>query len=378
MINSFEMSFSGHRILVLNNLETKIISPVLNLCVQPIGAPSEVMMTMTTSTADLITPRRSPNKTTSDTSSFILKESSHGNASIRCCGNEFYNSENVLREITTSKFKPTNTTTTVDPLDDDDDALSAVVDLPDDDEDRIINETESEDFSTFLSDWEAFHTDFKNSTTYAIAHSSAADSITSSIVDEIIDRYPPSSWKDSLLQLQRSVKALEQVNQQFAQFLNSLDKLAPGQPTLYSDTTVPNEQPCPPPQLDHTPRHVLLKVPPPAPDPQAGPTPTCRSTPPIDQSPRAARGTMPLDPHPAPTTALKAPPPAPPISKKTIPNWARPAVPPPADPSPMAGVLCTGNSHWPPPRPDRKTIPFKKKSQTKPAADNRKDFLRPP
>ncbi len=197
-------------------------------------------MTMTTSTADLITPRRSPNKTTSDTSSFILKESSHGNASIRCCGNEFYNSENVLREIPTSKFKPTNTTTAVDPLDDDDDAFSAVVDLLDDDEDRTINETESEDFSTFLSDWEAFHTDFKNSTTYAIAHSSAADSITSSIVDEIIDRYPPSSWKDSLLQLQRSVKALEQVNQQFAQFLNSLDELAPGQPTLYSDTLLLN------------------------------------------------------------------------------------------------------------------------------------------
>jgi len=197
MVITFLLHYISHfpltRILVLNNLETKIISPVLNLRVQPVGAPSEVMMTMTTSTADLITPRRSPNKTTSDTSSFILKESSHGNASIRCCGNEFYNSENVLREIPTSKFKPTNTTTAVDPLDDDDAAFSAVVDLLDNDEDCTVNETKSEDFSIFLSDWEAFHTDFKNSTTYAIAHSSAADSITSSIVDEIIDRYPPSS-----------------------------------------------------------------------------------------------------------------------------------------------------------------------------------------
>ncbi len=363
-------------ILVLDNLETKIIPPVLNLRVQPIGAPSKVMMTMTTSMADLLTPRCSPNKMTSDTSSFILKESTHGKSSIRCCGNEFYNSENVLHEIPTSKFKDTYTATVVDPLDDDDnDNFNAVVNLLDNDEDRAIQETKSMDFSTFLSDWEAFHAEFKTLTTYALAHSSAADRITSSIVDESLDQLPPSSFKDSLLQLQRSVKALEEVNQQFAQFINSLDEQAPRQPTLHLDTTVTNQQPCPPPQLERTLQQVRPKAPPPAPNPQACLTPTCLHPPLIDK--RVASGT-PLDHHPVPTTALKAPPPAPPNSMNTIPNWARPVVPPPADPSPMVGVLCTGKSHWPPPRPERKTIPFKKKSQTKPAAGNRKDFLRPP
>jgi len=234
-------------------------------------------MTMTTSMADLLTPRCSPNKMTSDTSSFILKESTHGKSSIRCCGNEFYNSENVLHEIPTSKFKDTHTTTIVDPLDDDDDAF-AVGDLQDDNEDQTINATESGDFSTFLLEWEAFRTEFRNSPTYALAHSSAADRITSATIDESLARTLPSSFKDSLIQLHHSVKALEAVNQQFAQFVDSLDE-APRQPTysdpLPSDNTMRNQQPCPPPQLERTPWHVLMEVPLPAPNPQACPTPTC-------------------------------------------------------------------------------------------------------
>jgi len=319
----------------------KIIPPVLNLHVQPVGAPSEVMMTMTTSTADLITPRGSPNKTTSDTSSFILKESTHEKLNIRCCGNEFYNSEKVLHEFPTGTFKETHTTTAVDPLDDDDDDAFAVVHSQDDNEDRNNNQNESANFSTFLSEWEAFRAEFRNSTTYALAHSSAADRITSSSIDESLAQSPPSSFKDSLLQLHRSVKALEVVNKQFAQFVDSLDE-APCQPTVPSDTpnsdsTVPHHRPCPPPQLERTPRHVLMEGPPPAPNPQSRPTPTCLRTLPIDQSPRAC-GTMTLDRLPAPTTVLKAPPPAPPNSQKPIPNWARPAVLPPAVSSPMEGV----------------------------------------
>jgi len=199
---------------------------------QPIGAPSEVMMTMTTLMADPTTPRCSPNKMASDTSSFILKESTHANSSIRCCGNEFYNSANVLHEIPTSKFNDTYTTTVVDPLDDDDDDIfNTVVNPLNDDKDRALNVTKSMDFSTFLSDWEAFHTEFKNSTTYALARSSTADRITLSTVNESLDQLLPSSYKDSLLQLQRSVKALEEANQQFAQFLDFLNKQAPRQPT---------------------------------------------------------------------------------------------------------------------------------------------------
>jgi len=58
----------------------------------------------------------------------------------------------------------------------------------------------------------------------------------------------------------------------------------------------------------------------------------------------------------------------------TIPNWARPAVTSPA--STMAGQFCTGKK--PPSRPERKTVPFRKKPQTKPHAANQKDFLRLP
>jgi len=366
------------------------------------------MMTMTTSTADPITPRGSPNKTTSDTSSFILKESTHATSNIRCSGNKFSNPENVLREIPTGKFKDTHHTV-VDPLDDDDDVFNTVVDPLDDDE----------DFSTFLSNWEAFHIEFKNSTTYAMAHSSAADRITSSSLDEILDRLPPSSHKDSLYQLTRSIKALEEVNKQFTQFLDSLDEPAPCQPTLNSENTELNQQPRPTSHLDRTMQHVRPKaplpeptvpqmtpppapnlaasfstkpldtpaqrqptlcttvnnlppqtcpepqrdlrpkVPPPAPNPQARPLPDSRR----DHAPTTVSDARHLTPHPA---------------KPTIPNWARPAVPPPAVLRPMEGVICMGNHHWPPPRPEQKTIPFKKKSLTKPAADNQKDFLRPP
>jgi len=413
------------KISVLDNLETKITPPVLNLRVKPVGAPSKVMMTMTTLTADPITPRGSPNKTTSDTSSFILKESTHANSNNRCSGNEFYNTENVLRELPTSQFQDTHPTTVVDPLDDDDDVVNTVADPLDDDE----------DFSTFCSNWEAFRIEFENSTTYAMAHSSAADLITSASLDESLDRLPPSSYKDSLFQLHCAVKALEEVNKRFTQFLDSLDEPAPRQPTLHSDISGSNQQPCPTPQLDRplqrvcptipppeptapkmapppapnpaasnkpratpAPRQPTLcshvnnllpqtvpepqcdirpQEPPPAPNPQASPLPECRTKLRNDQSPLTVCGPTPCTRDHATTVSAARHSTTYP-TKTTIPNWARPAVPPPAVSRPMEGVICTGNHHWPPPRPERKTIPFKKKSLTKPAADNRKDFLRPP
>ncbi len=126
-----------------------------------------------------------------------------------------------------------------------------------------------------------------------------------------------------------------------------------------------------------TPQQVLLTVLPPTPNPQTCPIMASQFAPPLDQRPHIVSGTMPHTCHPAPITVPGTFPPTPPI-KPTIPNWARPAVPPPAPSRPMMGLFCEGKPHWPPPRPERKTIPFKKKPQTKPAADNRKDFLRPP
>jgi len=126
---------------------------------------------MTTLTADPITPQRSPNKPTSVKSSFILKESTNANSSICCCGNKFSHSLNVLREIPTSNFQETNTTTVIDPLNNDDD--------------NAFNDNAQEDmemFSTFLQEWDAFCAEFKNSITYALAKSSAA-SLFPSLID---------------------------------------------------------------------------------------------------------------------------------------------------------------------------------------------------
>jgi len=118
---NFHLFTVDQDILILVNLEQKIIPSVLNLCVEPIGAPSEIMMTMTTLMANPITPRSSPNQTTSNRSSFILKELTDANLSIHCCGNECSPSSNILRKTPTSIFQEPNATATVNLLNDDDD-----------------------------------------------------------------------------------------------------------------------------------------------------------------------------------------------------------------------------------------------------------------
>ncbi len=177
---------------VLDHLETKIISPVLNLCMQPIGALSEVMMTMTTLMTDLIPHHCFPNQLMINKSSFILKELTDENSSIHCCGNECSPSSNILRKTPTSNFYGTEATT--------------VVNLLDDDDDNVLTENKQEDMalsSTFLQEWDAFYTEFVNSTTYALMHSSN-DSMPSPILDDddqmMNDQQPltTSSFDDSL------------------------------------------------------------------------------------------------------------------------------------------------------------------------------------
>jgi len=207
-------------ILVLDHTAQKIISPVLNLRVTPVGAPSEVMVTMTTSTAVPISPRRSPTPLRSETSSFILKELMVANSNTHCCSDDESDPSHSLRKIPTSKFRAPNATAVVDPLDDDDN--------------KHCHENAQGDTtwsSTSLSEWEAFYLEFKQSTTYALAHSSAASNMPSLIVDDDDDDQmmiedddsPTSTFDDSLRQLRRSVRELEKVNQQFAQLLDSLD-----------------------------------------------------------------------------------------------------------------------------------------------------------
>ncbi len=321
----------------------EIFSPVPTLRATPVGAPLEVMMTMATSMADPISPACSTYQTTIATFSLNQKEFTDKNPSIHGVDNECFTSMTILCTISTSTFQATT--------------ANAIIDLLADDDDRTIDAIDSINFLTFLQEWEDFRNEFWQSTTHTLAHSSATELMPSPIVDDDddddwpmiddgTDPPPQSSINDSLLQLRRSVWALEKVNQQFAQFLTSLDEHAPCQPTCPSDTSLQHQQPCPPPQLECIPQHVLPTVPPPAPDPQARHIPASLIAPVTDQNPPTVRGIMPRVNPPAPTNVSTALPPTSPNSKTTIPNWARPAVPPPAISSPMVGMLCMGKPNW--------------------------------
>jgi len=145
---------------------------------------------------------------------------------------------------------------------------------------------------------------------------------------------------------------------------------------LPADDGPQQPEPCQEPQRDCPPQHVTLRAPPPAPDPaiiplqQPAPQIACISCIVPGELPRA---TIP-DPTRNPCRIARHPQ----STKPTIPNWARPAVPPIA--TPMEDVVYAGN-HWPPPRPPMKPVPFRKKPQNKHALGTRrqeKDSLRPP
>jgi len=196
---------------VLDNPEQKIFSPVLNLRETPVGVPTKVMMTMTTSTAHPTSPRRSPPHSTNGSSSFILKELTEPNLSLRSCDDDCFYPSQLLREIPTSKFSEPDAT--------------AAVEILDDDDDNILIANAQEDATpapTFLQEWEAFYRDFKASTTYALAHSSAASLLPSLVDDDDADddrkaheraktQHPPNN-SDSIRRLRHSVRELEKVN----------------------------------------------------------------------------------------------------------------------------------------------------------------------
>jgi len=85
----------------------------------------------------------------------------------------------ILRTISTSNFQET--------------AANAIIDLQANDDDCGINKIKNVDFSTFLQDWEAFCNEFAHSTTYALAHSSAADLMSLPIDDDNNDN-PMNKW----------------------------------------------------------------------------------------------------------------------------------------------------------------------------------------
>jgi len=207
----------------------------------------------------------------------------------------------MRREIPTSKFPTLDTTAVVDLLDDDDDNI------------LIVNAQEDTTLApTFLQEWEAFYCDFKNSTTYALAHSSAA-SLLPSLVDNDdadddckihkcdIDKLPTNS-SAGLRRLRHSVRELEKVNIQFASFVEFNYTPAPCQPTLCTiDNNLPHLQPDLEPQRDGTPQYIPPMALPPALNPACpiqNPTHQSSQT---DRCPSSTiHGTMFLIAHPAP------------------------------------------------------------------------------
>jgi len=330
------------------------------------------MMTMTTSTADPTSPRSSSTHSTTESSSFILKELTEPNLSLRCCDDECFYPPPLLREIPTSKLSEPAATAVVDILDNNDD-------------DNILLANAQEDATpapTFLQEWEAFYREFKTSTTYTLAHSSTACLLPSLVDDDDADDdrkiheceidQLPTNCSAGLRRLRHSVRELEKVNRQFAAFVETKCTPASYQPNLRTIATILlHPQPDPDPQCGRTPQYVPPTALPPAPNPLASSIQSQTQQSSTDRHLRTTPGAMSpivyLVTIPAPCNI--------PRPSRTIPaatpNWVKSAVPTHAS---MA-ISRTGK---PPPRPAKKTIPFKKTPQTKPSAANRKDFLRPP
>jgi len=93
-------------------------------------------------------------------------------------------------------------------------------------------------------------------------------------------------------------------------------------------------------------QHALMRVLPPAPNPPASPIQNpAQPASQIECSLHTVPGTMPIVHHPAPTI-IPCKFPRPPTTKTTIPNWAKPAIPPPAS-NLMAGTFCMGEPTGP-------------------------------
>jgi len=388
------------------------------------------MMTMTTLTADPISPRHSLNKMTIDMPSFNTKESTDSNSGIRCFSNKSFNTLPILRTFPTREFHPPTDNNVVT-------VVIAIVDdnLPAADDIRDSNAAKNYRIAlppTFLQEWNDFYKEFKSSMTYALAqHADSSIDDATANDDDCMMNEDNEHWKhnssDSIRQLRRAVGNLAKVNRQFAQFVDNLCDHAPCPPPpqhlntisqhplpspgpridrpLQSVTSLglppeplgnpdnpapckltfphiannlPHLQPCLDPPHDRMPQIVPPMAPPPAPNPTASPIQHPATQPSqIDRCPSTISHPMSPTNNHAPKIEPCAVPRPPPIQPTPIPNWAKPAAPPPATIA-LAGKCCKGKNHWPPPQPEKKTIPFKKPPQTKPHTANRKDFLRLP
>jgi len=149
---------------VLDQPEPKINFSVPSLRVTPVGVPTKAMLTMATLPTEYISPQRSSNPTTTNKSSFTLKESLVADSSTRCLKHKSSNPTTDLR-TTPTRIHPnaTNTANAVNAI--------AVV-YPDvDDDDPDPNELPTDENATFLTEWDAFYDDFVQSSNSILARS---------------------------------------------------------------------------------------------------------------------------------------------------------------------------------------------------------------
>jgi len=374
-------------------------------------------MTMTTSPADPTSPQRSTTQKSIDKCSSTWTASTVANSDIRYIESESYPASTILRTIPTGKIQNT--------------AATVVVGLPADEDIRYPSLIECVNAltPTERQAWEDFFTEFDNSPINALAHSSAKRNL-SSLADAPVrsttntEPQLTNGRSQSIPQLLQVLGEMEQLNDQLFQIITVQKSLAPGPPSPQNtDNNPPQPRLCPAPTLDRTQQYISPCTTPSAPHPAA--IPLQKSTkPPATQSARFTSIQESVHPYPEPQpesvtqhVPLQEPPPAPdptartlqpptqqhasqfeqhmcidsilvhcvPPSpptrpcgpqtnppKTTIPTWAKPAV---------TTALNAGNPHWPPPRPNMKPTPYKKKSQTKyPVAQRsrEKDSLRPP
>jgi len=148
---------------VLDQPEPKINFSVPSLRVTPVGVPTKAMLTMATSPTEYISPQRSSNPTTTDKSSFTLKESLVADSSTRCLKHKSSNPTKDLRTIPT-RIHP-NATNTANAVN----AIAVVYPAVDDDDPDPNELPTDENALTFLTEWDAFYDDFVQSSNSILA-----------------------------------------------------------------------------------------------------------------------------------------------------------------------------------------------------------------
>jgi len=331
-------------ISVLINTTKKNISPVLTLHGPRVGKPSEVMVTMTTSTAIRTPPRHSAPSPNTSQSPSTRDVSPKQKSEVWSYENDCSDNLNSLRDSPT-KNPNLPTAAAADLNADNDDNTTAPGLTFEQERNEFIDE-----FNAFYEDFLPFYNKYAHTTSATLRNEAATSSLESST---------HNGDKDGPAAQQRRVFAeLDDVNRQLSQLLDVLENPAPCQQPKCATCNL--QQPA------QFPESLLARI------------PECATT-----------GSVPPAPDPAPTIIVLSTFPRPQQSTMTtIPNETTmmvadcilPKLPPPA-PDPEESMAYDGVSLWPLPRPVAKTTPFKKKFLTKHTRQRRtreKDSFRPP